>query len=194
MTGATIPYGRWICSIPAAFALAFAVAAPPAAAKESHGEPGELTETQPARPVPDLILADLSDDKPATLAVYRGRSLIINLWATWCAPCVKEMPSLAKLAAALEGENLAVVAVSEDRGGKPTVDAFLKAHDIGGLSIYLDKTMSAMKSFGGQPMLPMTVLIDAEGREVARAYGDRDWSSPESRAEVSKLLGLKTPG
>jgi thiol-disulfide isomerase/thioredoxin len=194
MTGALIAYSRPIYPIPGAvLGLALMLLATPAMAVDLAGKPGDLIETNPARPVPVLNLTDLANEQPTDLAAYKGRPLIVNLWATWCAPCVKEMPSLAKLAADLKDQGLAVVAISEDRGGKFAVDGFLKEHTISGLPIYLDKTMSSPKALKGSTVLPMSVLINSAGMEVGRVYGDRDWASPESRAEVSKLLGLKAP-
>jgi len=154
------------------------------------GKPGQLIETRPAGPVPELNFTDI-DEQPANLAAYKGKPLIVNLWATWCAPCVKEMPSLARLAAALKDQGVAVVAISEDRGGKYVVDPFLKEHAISGLPIYLDKTMSTGKAFKATTVLPMTILINAEGNEIGRVFGDREWDSAESRAEIADLFGLK---
>ncbi|HLG87853.1 MAG TPA: TlpA disulfide reductase family protein [Alphaproteobacteria bacterium] len=157
------------------------------------GKPGQLIETRPPGPVPALTFTDINE-QPANLDAYKGKPLIINLWATWCAPCVKEMPSLAKLAAELKDQGVAVVAISEDRGGKFVVDPFLKDHQIEGLPVYLDKTMSTGKAFKATTILPMTLLIDAKGEEVGRVYGDRDWDTAESKAEITKLFGLKTSG
>jgi thiol-disulfide isomerase/thioredoxin len=155
------------------------------------GSPGELIETQPARPVPELTLTDLDKEEPTNLDAYRGKPLIVNLWATWCGPCVKEMPSLEKLAADFKDQGVAVIAISEDRGGKFVVDPFLKKHDIAGLPIYLDKTMSTGKALKGSTILPMTILIDADGNEVARVLGDRDWDSAVSKAEIARVFHLK---
>ena len=157
------------------------------------GKPGQLIETKPPGPVPALSFTDI-DEQPANLDAYKGRPLIVNLWATWCAPCVKEMPSLARMAAAFKDQGLAVVAISEDRGGKFVVDPFLKEHQVQGVPIYLDKTMSIMKAFKPNSVLPMTLLIDAQGNDVGRVYGDRDWDTAESEAEIAKLFGLKSAG
>ncbi len=167
-----------------------ALAGAPANAEVSADAAGKLIETRPARPVPELTLTTLADEQPTSLAEYRGRPLVVNLWATWCGPCVKEMPSLAKLAADMKDQGLAVVAISEDRGGKFVVDPFLKDHDIAGMPVFLDKTMSSGKAFKATTTLPMTILIDADGQEVGRVFGDRDWDSPESKAELVRVLGL----
>lgn len=181
----------------ASFALlllaTLAITIPSRADSGMPGQPGQLIETKPPGPVPALNITDL-DEQPASLGAYRGKPLIVNLWATWCAPCIKEMPSLARLAAALKDEGVSVVAISEDRGGKFVVDPFLKAHNIAGLPVYLDKTMSSGKAFKATTILPMTILIDVNGNEIGRVFGDREWDSADSRAEIAKLFGLKSAG
>ena len=163
----------------------------PTAAFAQGGEPGQLIETKPAKPVPTLTLTDLAAEQPTDLSAYKGKKLIVNLWATWCGPCVTEMPSLAKLADHLKDQGVVVVAISEDRGGKFVVDPFLKDHNLTGLPVYLDKTMSTGKALKEATILPMTILIDADGNEIGRVKGDRDWDSEASRAEIAKLFGLK---
>jgi thiol-disulfide isomerase/thioredoxin len=163
----------------------------PALAAGPAGEPGQLIETKPALPVPPLTITDLAAEQPASLDAYKGHPLIVNLWATWCGPCVKELPSLVKLAADMKDQGLVVVAISEDRGGKFVVDPFVKDHAITGVPIYLDKTMSTGKALKGSTILPMTILVNANGQEIARAFGDRDWDSAESKAEIAKIFGFK---
>jgi thiol-disulfide isomerase/thioredoxin len=173
-------------------ALALALICLPALAESPMGEPGQLIETKPAKPVPVFTLTDLAQEQPTNLAVYKGKPVIVNLWATWCGPCVTEMPSLVKLAGHLKDQGVAVVAISEDRGGKFVVDPFLKEHGITGIDVFLDKTMSTGKALKEATVLPMTILIDADGNEVGRVKGDRDWDSPASVAELTKLFGLKS--
>jgi thiol-disulfide isomerase/thioredoxin len=170
--------------------LALLLSCAPALA-EGVTKPGELIETKPAKPVPELTLTDLAQEQPTNLAAYKGKPMIVNLWATWCGPCVTEMPSLSKLADRLKEQGVVVVAISEDRGGKFVVDPFLKEHNITNLSVFLDKTMSTGKAFKDTAGLPVTILIDADGNEIGRVRGDRDWDSPESRAEIARLFGLK---
>jgi len=164
----------------------------PTTAGAETAKPGQLIETKPGKPVPELTLTDLDQEQPTNLAAYKGKPLIVNLWATWCGPCVTEMPSLMKLAGDLKEQGVAVVAISEDRGGKFVVDPFLKEHGISGLPVYLDKTMSTGKALKEATILPMTILIDADGNEVGRVKGDRDWDSPESKAEIIKIFGLRS--
>jgi len=171
-------------------ALALSLLCAPVMA-DTTGKPGELIETKPAKPVPTLTLMSLADESPTDLSAYRGKPLIVNLWATWCGPCITEMPSLMKLSDRLKNSGVVVIAISEDRGGKFVVDPFLKEHNIAGLPVFLDKTMSTGKALKEATILPMTILIDAEGNEVGRVKGDRDWDSADSRAELAKLFGLK---
>lgn len=162
--------------------------AAPTLAEAANPEPGQLIETKPAKPVPELTLTDLDQEQPASLAAYKGKPLIVNLWATWCGPCIKEMPSLMRLSSYLKDKGIIVVAISEDRGGKFVVDPFVKEHGISGIPIYLDKTMSTLKALKQTAILPMTLLIDAEGQEIGRVLGDREWDSPASKAELEKLF------
>jgi thiol-disulfide isomerase/thioredoxin len=125
------------------------------------------------------------DGTPITLAKFRGVPVLVNLWATWCAPCVKELPTLDKLAAShrVDGQ-LGVVAVSQDSGPQPSVDAFLKKLSIHDLGSYQDPKMALSGALGPDTVLPTTILYDAQGKEVWRYVGDLDWTS----REAAKLL------
>jgi len=172
-------------------ALALALLSAPAFA-DGEFKAGQLIETKPAKPVPALTLMSLADEQPTNLDAYKGKPMIVNLWATWCGPCLTEMPSLMKLSERLKDTGVVVVAISEDKGGKFVVDPFLKEHNIAGLQIFLDKTMSTGKALQETSGLPITLLIDADGNEIGKVKGDRDWDSPESRAEIAKLFNLKS--
>jgi thiol-disulfide isomerase/thioredoxin len=105
----------------------------------------------------------------------------VNLWASWCAPCVKELPTLDKVAQAhrIDGE-LGVVAVSQDNGPRTSVEAFLRKLNVKDLGAYQDPDMGLSGSLGPDTVLPTTILYDAQGREVWRYVGDLDWTSPEA--------------
>ena len=120
------------------------------------------------------------------LDAFRGRYVLLNLWATWCGPCVNELPSLARLSRFAPG--VRVVAV--DTGDKDDVDAaaFLKEHDAGNLIAYRDNEKVMMRSFVAIS-LPMTVLIDPQGRIVAKASGPADWGSPEAVKYFKRITG-----
>ena len=122
-----------------------------------------------------------------SLAAFRGKPLLVNLWASWCAPCVKELPTLDRLATA-RAANLAVVAVSQDMAPQSSVTAFLAAHEIGELGAYHDPEMALTSALGVQVM-PTSVLYDAAGKEVWRFTGDLDWTGPEA----ARLLAESSP-
>jgi thiol-disulfide isomerase/thioredoxin len=133
-------------------------------------------------PAPPVSFADQSG-KTATLADFRGRVVLVNLWATWCAPCIKEMPSLARLQAKLGG--LKVLAISEDRQAATVVPPFIEKNRIEGLAIYLDpkNDVDHALEVGG---LPTSFLIDRDGRILGELEGAAEWDSP---AMVSLIEG-----
>lgn len=115
-----------------------------------------------------------------SLASFKGVPVLVNLWASWCAPCVKELPTLQKLeeAQAKDGK-LGVIAVSQDMAPKASVDAFLKSKNVGRFAAFHDPEMALSSAIGVQVM-PTTILYDAAGKEVWRYVGDLDWSGPEA--------------
>jgi thiol-disulfide isomerase/thioredoxin len=123
---------------------------------------------------PDLSFTD-PDGEETSLAEFSGKPTLVNLWATWCAPCVKELPTLNRLA---KERGVQVVAISQDSGPHPSVVAFLdsKAPD---LAPYQDSKMALSGKLGAE-VLPTSILLDAKGREVWRYVGDLDWTSPEA--------------
>jgi thiol-disulfide isomerase/thioredoxin len=130
------------------------------------------------------------DGGEMSLADFHGTPVLVNLWASWCAPCVKELPTLDRLAQShdVDGE-LGVIAVSQDSGPQPSVVAFLKKLGVKDLGAYHDPNMGLSGALGPEVVLPTSILIDAEGHEVWRYVGDLDWTSPEA----AKLLAEATP-
>lgn len=120
-----------------------------------------------------------ADGAERPLAELRGRGLVLNFWATWCAPCVKEMPSLDRLASQAEARELQVLALSADREGAPVVSKFYAANGIVHLPVALDRTGRAARALGVSG-LPTTVLFDADGREVGRLVGIAEWDAPSA--------------
>lgn len=110
----------------------------------------------------------------------------MNLWATWCAPCVKELPTLDKLA---QSGALPIVAISEDTAPHASVVAFLNAHRIASLKPYQDPGMGLTGALGADTVLPTSILIDADGREVWRYVGDLDWTGAEGSRLVAEARG-----
>ena len=137
---------------------------------------------QAGKPAPDKSFHDPAG-KDITLAAFKGRPVLVNLWASWCAPCVKELPTLDRLAREAGPGGLQVVAISQDSAPAASVVAFLKAHKIATLAPYHDPKM-AMSGALGAEILPTSILFDAEGNEVWRYVGDLDWTS----AEAARLL------
>jgi len=115
------------------------------------------------------------DGDPARLADFRGKPLLVNLWATWCGPCIVEMPTLDALAAR-EGERLQVLTISEDLDGRDRVEAFFAKQGYRHLETWLDPQMALMPALKVDT-LPTTILYDARGREVWRVVGMEDWQS-----------------
>ncbi|WP_310596142.1 TlpA disulfide reductase family protein [Sphingomonas sp.] len=119
------------------------------------------------------------DGKPTSLAAFRGKPVLVNLWATWCGPCVAELPTLGRLSAS---GAVRVAAISQDMQGTEKVPAFLKDHGGGALTPYIDAKMALSLGYGAN--LPMTILFDSTGREVWRWRGGNDWTG----AAAAKLI------
>jgi len=122
------------------------------------------------------------------LGDFKGRVLLVNLWATWCAPCVRELPSLDRLQFALGGEGLLVLAVSQDRGGVAVAGPFLEKLDIHRLGLFLDSKMQLGRALGVRG-LPWSFLVDREGRIVGELPGYAEWDSEEGLALIRHYLG-----
>jgi thiol-disulfide isomerase/thioredoxin len=145
----------------------------------------------PKRPtVADLAFTDASN-KQRSLGEWRGRVVLVNLWATWCSPCRKEMPSLADLERKLGSKDFEVVAISLDRQGAEAAAPFLKDTAADGLALYLDPTAASLDQLRAIG-LPASVLVDRQGNEIGRMLGPAEWSSPEAIALVKAALAEKT--
>jgi len=138
------------------------------------------------RAVPALSFTD-ADGAPKTLADYAGKAIVLNLWATWCVPCVAEMPDLDKLSGLL-GADFAVLPLSSDRAGAPVVEAFYKAHGIGALPVLLDHQGAMMHLLGARG-IPTTLLIDRQGQERTRIEGAVAWTDAANLAALHDVLG-----
>jgi thiol-disulfide isomerase/thioredoxin len=147
---------------------------------------GTLDSTHKGDPLPSVTVKD-AKGKTLALPSLKGRPVLINLWATWCAPCVAELPTLDRLAAA-QGERLQVVTVSQDL--KPEhVPAFLAAKGGKNLPAWLDPDTALSFKYQAQT-LPTSILYDAEGKEVWRFVGNEDWTGPKA-AQMLAEAGLK---
>lgn len=125
---------------------------------------------------------------PADLAGLRGRVVLVNLWATWCAPCIKEMPALDRLQAKLGGAEFQVVAIAVDRQGERIVRPFFEKLGLSRLALFLDPSNAASRVLDAKG-LPITVLLDRDGRELGRVLGAADWDAPELEGVIRKAIG-----
>ena len=160
-----------------------------AAADDTGGIKGVHRDNRGKLP-PDAEFADEAG-KPVRITDFKGKPVLVNLWASWCAPCVKELPTLDKLAASGKVE---VLAVSQDTGPQASVVAFLKEHGIATLKPYHDEKMGLSGALGPDVVLPTSILFDANGREVWRYVGDLDWTTPEAAKLVAEAGGAPSAG
>lgn len=170
-------------------ALIYRLETAPATVVAGDGPPdvaiGKFSPLNEPLPAPALHFTDRSG-KDLSLADFRGKFLLVNLWATWCAPCLEEMPSLERLQARLGG--VTILAVSEDRRGAELVDPFVAKHGLEKLAIYLDPKNEAPRALqaGG---LPTSYLIDRDGRILGDLAGAADWDSAKMVKLIEGYLG-----
>lgn len=147
---------------------------------------GRLDRSHAGTAAPAAAFQD-PDGNPASVAEFKGKPLLVNLWATWCAPCVAEMPTLDRLAAR-EQDKLQVLALSQDFNGGDKVASFFAARDFAMLEPYLDPRTDFMAELKID-VLPTTILYDAEGREVWRMTGIEDWESERAAQLIAEATG-----
>lgn len=149
-------------------------------ARAVHADPPEPLRRLIIDPHPGLAPTVAFSDPAGgrdTVASFRGHYVLLNLWATWCAPCVRELPELARLKSALP--TLMIVAVNEGRENASQSTAFLKEHGAGALTVYVDSDAAFIQALGIQG-LPYSLIVDPQGRTIARALGPCRWSAPEA--------------
>lgn len=146
--------------------------------------PAEFAVAAPTgrRAAPGFTFADAAGT-PLSLSDFKGRVVLVNLWATWCPPCIAEMPDLAALQQRLGGENFQVVAVSLDRGGIAQAQRWLERNGIKALTPY-----AADVSQFGNAVLPTSLLLDRNGTVAWHGAGLRDWTGPEATAAIQAVL------
>lgn len=133
----------------------------------------------------DLPFTYLSGEQ-GTLEDYRGKVVVLNHWAMWCAPCITEMPSLIKLSQSVAGSDISVMALSQDRGGVKKVPAFLKKNKWEGLTFAMDEKRHISRAYK-LVGLPTTQIFDKSGKEVARVEGTLEWDEPEIKSYLTCL-------
>jgi thiol-disulfide isomerase/thioredoxin len=162
-----------------------APAQPGAAAESAKAATGVVERKFAGTPLPAMQFSNAAGET-LDLAAQDG-PVLINLWATWCAPCVKEMPQLDALAAELEGE-VRVITVSQDIRGAEVVGPFFAQKGFQRLEPWLDPETALSAQFTPEGALPLTILFDARGREVLRVAGGYEWDSPEAAALIRDAL------
>jgi thiol-disulfide isomerase/thioredoxin len=135
---------------------------------------------------PDLLFQD-AQGKQRSLSQWRGRVVLVNLWASWCGPCRSEMPSLAALQRRFGSDDFEVVAISVDKGGAKVAAPFLQETKASELRLYVDPTAKSIEMLTALG-LPASVLIDREGKEIGRLLGPAEWTSPEAYRLVNLAI------
>ena len=163
-----------------------AMAGPAEAAALLSGDMKKLVIHPEPKPLPDVGLLGL-DEAPQSLSDWRGQWVVANFWATWCAPCRQEMPSLDRLEAAMGGERLAVVTIATGRNAVPAITRFFDEAGVTRLTALRDPKSGLARQIGVMG-LPVTLVLDPEGREVARLIGDAEWDAPEALAVLAVMI------
>jgi thiol-disulfide isomerase/thioredoxin len=158
---------------------------PQAETRTAYSNVGKLIRRSEPQPVPDLAFQD-ADGKLRHLSEWRGKVVLLNLWATWCAPCKAEMPSLDRLQAKLGGDAFAVLAISQDRTGLDKPASFFAQEGIKHLALYNDSASAAIAGLKASG-LPLSVILDRQGMEIARQLGPAEWDSPGIAGEIQKI-------
>ena len=180
---------KWLAVVYTALALG----ANPAAAGDDlaarlaplmTGDMAKLVLSATPKPLPDPVLLDGSD-APHHLSDYRGRWVVLNFWATWCAPCRKEMPSLQRMQGAMP--DLAVLPVAAGRNPPEGIARFYADAGVTTLPILRDPKSELSRPMGVLG-LPLTVIVNPDGAEVARLIGDAEWDGPAARAVLGALI------
>ncbi len=147
---------------------------------------GDFKQSDLRAHAPNTVFFDPSG-KEHRLTDLKGKGIILNFWATWCKPCISEMPQLNRLKGLLNPENIRVLAISQDRQGAPIVKNFLQTNKLYNLEAFIDKggkLIRALKAKG----LPTTILFNKENQEIGRVLGIAEWDTPEAVAFIEKCL------
>ncbi|WP_374379163.1 TlpA family protein disulfide reductase [Dongia sp.] len=153
---------------------------------------GDFSRFDPPLPTPNEGFEDALGTK-VTLADFKGRVVVLNFWASWCAPCIAEMPTLDALQAELGSEGLDVVAVSLDRDGIKKAAPFFRKAGIKHLKVYTDRMSDLFQALKGSA-LPTTYVLDRDGKVVAAYIGATNWVTDDIKAELRKYLDAKPAG
>ena len=151
-----------------------------------------LRESPEGKPLPEGLVFQDAEGRETRFEAFRGRGLIANFWATWCPPCVAEMPALDRAHAALVREGIEVLALSSDRGGRAQVEPFYQRTGLRHLGMWFDARGAAGRALGVRG-LPTTVILDRRGLEVGRLEGEAEWDHAAILAAVRRLVRGPAP-
>ena len=157
----------------------------------AKGEVAAVGVSGAPKPPPVIAFAG-PDGQPMSLADFKGKTILVNLWATWCVPCREEMPALDKLQAELGGPDFQVVAINVDTRNRDKPKAWLRENRIGNLAYHADpegKLLQVLQKSGHVVGLPTTFVVDGAGCEIALLKGPAEWSSPDAVAFMKAALG-----
>ena len=163
-----------------------------AGAAPADGGLSRLRETPEGRPLPEGLVFQDAEGRETRFEAFRGKGLVVNFWATWCPPCVAEMPALDRAHAILVREGIEVLALSSDRGGRAQVEPFYQRTGLRHLGMWFDPRGAAGRALGVRG-LPTTVILDRRGLEVGRLEGEADWDRAELLAALRRLVRGTAP-
>lgn len=146
----------------------------------------KLVFSKPAKPLPDIAFTD-GEGQPRKLSEWKGKVVLLNLWATWCAPCKVEMPSLDRLQARIGGEDFTVLAISLDRSGAEKPRQFLESNGLSHIDLYLDQASKLITQLQA-PGLPLTLIVNRNGEEVARLAGPAEWDHVRAEEIIRGII------
>jgi len=149
-------------------------------------EMADFTLAFPPREAPQIPFQ--YKDKDLTLDDFKGKTILVNFWATWCAPCLKELPSLDRLQGALGGDKFEIIAIAADPRGPEIAQKFLNNLDISHLSLYSDRRLLFASAIGGANILPVSILYDPRGNEVGRLIGEANWDSSSAKNLIKGVI------
>jgi len=162
----------------------------------AHGEVAALTMAATPLKLPDLAFED-ADGKPKKLSDWRGKTVLVNLWATWCVPCRREMPALEGLQTRLSGPNFEVVAINIDTRDPEKPKNFLKEANLTRLGYFSDrnaKVFQDLKAIGRALGMPTSVLVDGQGCEIATIAGPAEWNSDDAVKLIQAAMKPQAAG
>ena len=156
-----------------------------------EGDMGKLVVHREARPRIEEAWGDLYGNS-VDVASFEGKVVLLNFWATWCPPCRKEMPGIDRLAGELSGDDFAVVALSTDRFDVERITDFFEEIEVQHLDVHQDRTGATARRAGALG-LPVTLILDRQGREIARMAGEAEWDSERAKAILTQVIEMTTP-